>query len=248
MRRGRFIAGVVLLLIGILILVASLLPPPSQDITIPAGAVLSLHNTRYSATTLEVSWSNQPSNMIVYLVSTNPTPSACSSPTGVVANGTGASGSFSASLGADAVDYVYGCAGTSFQSVAISYTQSGGVNLGEIAGGVLAAFGVLLVVLGLRRIPGEEPGYSISGPPVRVAPPQLAAPPPAAPAAVRPASVVSSPSPAPPAANPASSRRSSRYVHGAPTSDGRTLRGCAACGAVSPITGSDQCPACGAPY
>lgn len=255
MRRGRFVVGIVLLLIGLLLAVATLLPAPAQNTVIPQGQDLALTNPRYTATTLTVTWSGEPSSTRVYLVSSSPTPSACSSPSAIVANGSGSSGSFSASLGAGAQGYLYGCNATTFQTVEVSVAQSGGLNLGEILGGVVAGIGAIVLALSFRAKPQDESarvfaptsvsrGYTApegnpgAGPAAAAAEPLAARP---ATSAAAPAGGAESPPPA------GVSRRSSKYVHGAPTSDGRTLRGCASCGAVSP-TGSDRCPACGTPY
>jgi hypothetical protein len=231
MRPGQFIAGLVLFVIGLLLVVAFLLSTSAQNTTVPAGSDLELTNTRYTATTLSVQWSGQPSATVVYLVSSTASPTACSSPQHVVTTGSGSNGSLSASLAAGAADYVYGCSGSSFASVRISVSQSGGVNAGQIFGGVLATIGVLLILLGLRRQDESDRFLSRSSPSMTFAP--------VSPRGTRP--------------RPVSQRRvatnlAKPYQHGPPTQDGRTLRGCRSCGKVSPTGTSDRCPACGAPY
>lgn len=227
MRRGLFIAGVVVLVIGVLLLGFSLSDPPSKTQKIVAGQYASLTNTRYTATTITVTWSGQPSGITVYLFSGAPT---CSS-SGAIASGSGASGSLSASVDPGVTVNLIGCSGSSPATVTITYSQTGGINLGEILGGFATVIGLLLLLFGLRRSADEPVRGSVGARGRRGTGDRFLDPAPPKPLV----------KPVPPPTAP-------KFIHGTPTADGRTLRGCTSCGKVSPMDGSGNCPACGAPY
>src|SRR5271170_1141362 len=91
MRKGLLIAGIVVLVVGAALIGLGL----SSSITtaVPAGACLNLTPTSIGSDPVTISWNGVSSTSIVTLSSTGD----CS-PTTVIASGTGASGSFTATL------------------------------------------------------------------------------------------------------------------------------------------------------
>lgn len=154
MRKGRFIAGVVLLLIGIGLVGLSLAVNASTSSqTVPAGSAWVITPTSSSAVTADISWTANNASTQTYLVTGT---AVCSDPTGVVASGSGASGSFSATLSPGGHYSLYACSGASYETAQFSMTISGGISLGEIIGAVLLVLGGLLVFLGIRRGKDDE--------------------------------------------------------------------------------------------
>ncbi|MCI4334831.1 MAG: hypothetical protein L3K04_04315 [Thermoplasmata archaeon] len=152
MRRGLVIGGGVLLALGILlVLLAVLVQGMATSQAIPAGAAyqLSPPSTTIGSVHFSASWSGAAAGTVVYLVTGTPT---CSSPTGVVANGSGTSGTISATLSSGTTYNLYACSDGTFTDVTVSWTATG-ISLLMIIGIVLAVIGVLLLVVGIRARP-----------------------------------------------------------------------------------------------
>jgi hypothetical protein len=149
LRRGRFLVGIVLLVIGLLLLAAGLLVPGgTTTVTTPAGSALVLTPSTLNSVSASISWSGGNATSHVYLVTGQVT---CSSPSRVVAQATGATGSLSASLSSGVSYDLYACSGSSYQAMTFSYHLSGGISLLDVLAIVLLGVGVLLVVLAFRR-------------------------------------------------------------------------------------------------
>jgi len=224
MRRGRFIAGVVLIVIGLLLIVAGLVVnsgTTSQNV--PAGQAWSLSPSSLTAVKASIHWSGGNTSTTTYLVTGTP---ECPTPTGVVASGSGASGSLSASLQHGSTYYLFACSGTTFQTATFSLQLSGALTWLDVLAGVAIALGAALAVLGLRRGRLEEVTQTARGAPTPWVPP----------------SRLSSRQP-PLTPGP---RLVPQPVH--VTAEGRTRRGCAVCGAIAPVNDDATCPKCGAPY
>jgi hypothetical protein len=162
MRRGLFIGGIVLLLIGVaLIGVGYYVNSASTSQTVPAGSVLSLTPSTIGSDSLSVSWSNAPTNTTVYL--TTGTPVCATTPGGVVTSGTGTSGSFTASLSSGTTYNLYACSNGNGATADITYSATGFTYL-MLIGIILAVVGALLMVLGLRGKPKAAPPPAVAPP------------------------------------------------------------------------------------
>jgi hypothetical protein len=226
MRRGRFLVGLVLLIIGALLIVLVLeVNGGSTTQTVPAGANWQLVPSPYTYTssTALVHWSGGTSTTIVYLVSGTPT---CYYPGGQVANGTGSSGTFSAALDPGTKYYLYACSGTTPATATFTVSVSGGINLLEILGGVAMFIGVLLILIGLMGRPTLQSIFEVG---------KLATP--------QPASIA--PVPSPFSAPAAESGPVDTSPLGPLTSDVRALVSCPGCDKVWPAGQYRFCPACG---
>ena len=148
MRRGLAIGGIVLIVIGVALFGGgyALISSGTTE-TASAGQVLSLTPTTVGSSTVSVSWSGAPAGATVYLMTGSPT---CTSPSGVVVQGSGSSGSFSASVSPGTTYALYACSGTSPAGASFTYSSSGLTYL-MVIGIVLAVVGLLLLVLGARR-------------------------------------------------------------------------------------------------
>ncbi len=224
MRRGHVVAGVVLLITGALLILVFLLPTSPTTVGLTSSEQVQLVDTRYTATTLSVSWTGQPIGTTVYLESGSP---VCPPPNSVLVNsGRGASGAFSARLDPGYTYYLYACSGTTEIAVTLTFAQSGGVHPGQLLGGLFAVVGAVLLVLGLRR---ERRVRSNAG-------------------ALRTSrhtpSAVSPGAPSAEAAAPRPPARAPGDLGGTP--EVSTSRKCAACGGSLPRDATERCPACGA--
>jgi hypothetical protein len=154
MRRGLFVAGIVVLVLGIVLAGASLaIQAMSTSVSIPAGSADQLTPSGIGSTSVSISWSGADSSTTVYLISGSPT---CSSPSGIVAHGAGASGSFSASLSSGTTYQLYACNSGAPVALNASYTTSG-ISILLLIGIIVAVIGVVITVLGLRARPKAKP-------------------------------------------------------------------------------------------
>ncbi|MHB8351252.1 MAG: hypothetical protein ACYDFT_00930 [Thermoplasmata archaeon] len=149
MRRGILIAGIVVLVIGILLLVLSFAVQASpQSTSMPVYPnYLSLTPTTIGSASVTVSWSAASAGTTVYLTFGTPT---CANPSSVVGQCRGASGSFSASLSPGNTYALYACSDAAGGS--LSTTTSGFSILG-IIGIVVAVVGAIVAVVGVRARP-----------------------------------------------------------------------------------------------
>lgn len=145
MRKGRFIGGVVLVVIGVILILLSFNPTVQTIPQFPSG--ITYQPKIIGGGTLNVNWTGGTASTVVEVWQCND--ASCSPPPtgGLLAKGTGATGSISISVSSSAT---YG----------ISVTAGGtavGASLGLLAitylvliGIVLAALGVFLAINGLR--------------------------------------------------------------------------------------------------
>lgn len=163
MRKRRFIAGVVLLVIGLLLLAGLVIPlavlesePHTQ--TIPARRVLELRPTALTPESFTAIWMGLPNATHIYVVRGIPTASsACSSPADTVASGSGASGSLGTHLSPGATYLVYGCRAGSPLQITIVWKVAGGVTTLEVLTAIGLLLGLFLVAWGLARPFEREP-------------------------------------------------------------------------------------------
>lgn len=246
MRWGRFIAGLILLLVGILLVVSSVLANGgTTSITVPAGDQAGIQVKSLTSVQIEVQWSGGTSGTTAFLVSGTP---GCVAPSGVAGQGTGAAGAFSASLSPGVTYLLYACASGSYRTLTFSYTVSGGLSILELIGVLLLLVGLLLLYLGVRRPNTErdarlEHAYSRGHRDDPFGDSSRSRPAPSYAPRARPTTVRSADPPARPSPPAASSGRPATW----PASpDGRTWQGCRHCGRLNPY-GRARCEGCGHP-
>lgn len=148
MRKGLFVTSVIVLIIGIGLVALSVYAgevPTKNDI--PAGQDLALLPSGVGPVYLSLSWSNAAAGSTIYVTSDA---ASCVNPTGIVASGTGASGSLSATLNSGSTYHLYACSGASSTSVTLTYTYFG-FSILFIIGIVLAVIGIVLMIVSLRK-------------------------------------------------------------------------------------------------
>jgi hypothetical protein len=246
MRRGLFIAGVVVLVLGLLIFVGdyAYISQPST-VTVGGGSVDELTPSGVGATQLSVSWSGGSSNTEVYLTTSTP---SCPNSGSNVATGSGASGSFSASLASGSTYGLYFCTGgavSSSSSISVTTTATG-FTWFMVIGIAIAVIGAIIAVLGYRAEPKarpveeEAPAEGMVG--LMGAPTPYAVPPPMTPETSSSGgpgtekTVIGDriPPPEPPRFMPASEPEEPSATSGpAPSGAARPNRTCAKCGTVN---------------
>jgi hypothetical protein len=147
MRKGMLIVGIVLLVIGA-ILAGYAFSATSQTLTIVPGSAVQPSTNTIGSDPVTISWSGGTSTTTVTLWSAS---AGCSNPM-AVASGTGASGSFSATLTAGGTYCI--TAGTSTVSVTV---DTHGITFLEMIGLVLLIIGVILAAVGAIRKPRVRP-------------------------------------------------------------------------------------------
>lgn len=149
MRRGLFIGGIVLAIVGLLALGGGYaIQQAATTNSIPAGSALSLTPSGIGSTSISVSWSGGSSGTTVYLTS-----GAINCPgSGALASGNGSSGSLKATLNSGTTYDLYACNGATPAGISVSYTTSG-FTLLMVIGIVLLVIGLLLAVVGRRAKP-----------------------------------------------------------------------------------------------
>lgn len=154
MRRSLVIIAVVLLAIGgPAAIVGYVQGTGTRQAVIPAGSAFAISPRGVSGGTFSASWSNAPAGTHVYIVDTN---SSCFSPSGIVAESTGASGTVSASLSIGTTYYVFACVASSPTTISMSYTYFG-LSYTLVLGMALTVIGILLLKAGVRLNPPAPP-------------------------------------------------------------------------------------------
>ncbi|MCI4323876.1 MAG: hypothetical protein L3K03_07675 [Thermoplasmata archaeon] len=148
--RGLKIGGIVLIIIGIaLVLISVAIQESPTPVAIPAGDadVLTAPSTSLGSASFTVTWTGAATATEVYIITGSP--SCGGTPSGLVASGSGSSGSLSASLSSGTSYELYACNGGSPEALSVSYTATG-VSLLVVIGIVVAVLGVVLMLLGRR--------------------------------------------------------------------------------------------------
>lgn len=172
MRKGLFVVGVVVLIIGIALAAGSVyLNQVATTNNLSAGQYLSLTPSSIGSTTIYLNWNSAVAGATVYIATATPN---CGAQTGVVTSGTGASGSLSAALTSGTTYYVFACASGSLTAVNTSYT-SFGISILLLVGIIIAVIGVIILVLSFRKkaapMPATMPAPTMSAPPAGTPPP-----------------------------------------------------------------------------
>ncbi len=162
MRGGRFAVGVVLLAAAVaLIVVALTVPFPYETDTVSAGAGWNVSTSSDKPQQVTISWTGGTPTTVAYLATRTPT---CPNATGVVANGTGASGSFAATLRPSTGYVLYACDGASWRTVTFTLLVVGAPEYAtplEVGAALLAITGGVVVYFAARAAPARRgPGYS----------------------------------------------------------------------------------------
>jgi uncharacterized membrane protein len=154
MRRKLFIGGIVLLILGLLlVLIGVVVQNTATSVAIPAGSADQLSPSSIGGSSFSATWSGATATTTVYLVSGTP---SCTSPQGVVAQGTGASGSLSASLSSGSTYQLYACSAGLAVGLNVSWTATG-LSILMVIGIVLALVGVVVAALGMMGKPKDAP-------------------------------------------------------------------------------------------
>lgn len=148
MRRGIVIGGVVLVVVGLLLVVAGYeLNAAGTTTTAPGGSAIEISPKTIGDTTLSVSWTGVPASGTVYLISGSPT--CASTPSGIIAQASGDSGSLSGTLSPGTTYSLYACNGGNGATATFTYSASG-LSILMVVGIVLAIVGLVLLALGFR--------------------------------------------------------------------------------------------------
>ncbi len=163
MRPGRLAVGIVLLAAAAaLVVVALTVPFPYGSDTVNAGTGWNISTSSDKAEPVTIEWTGGTTTTVAYLATHTPN---CSNATGVVANGTGASGSFTATLRPSTGYVLYACNGANWRVVTFTLLAVGSPAYTtplEVTSALLVIVGTIVVVLGLRAAPARS-GESYSG-------------------------------------------------------------------------------------
>jgi hypothetical protein len=154
---GWVVAGVIVLVLGGVVLLAAIALNSPQDKVISSQSSQTGESVppAYELTqmTANVRWAGAASGTETYLVvnANAPFGFACGGGGMLVAEGQGPAGSFSAGVQPGTSYLLYACVGTHPESLSFNLTLSGGVTVGEIVGGVGLAAGGVVLVIGLKE-------------------------------------------------------------------------------------------------
>lgn len=161
MQRLR-LRGLIILAITVAALIGGLfLAGAPHGVSVYSNSAASVDNSQFvTSYVLTVHWTDQPPSTEVYLTDWSVT---CSSnPLGLVANGSGPSGTVSASLSPGTSYWLYACSGGSSVSFNATIAYSGGVEIPEILIALLLPVGVILIAR--SYFPPKSPPASALGP------------------------------------------------------------------------------------
>jgi len=150
-----FIGGIVLIILGlVLVLVGVVVQNTATSVGIPAGSADQLSPSSIGGSSFSGTWTGASASTTVYLITGAPT---CSStPQGIVAQGTGAGGTISASLSSGSTYQLYACSAGSGVALNVSWTATG-LSILMVIGIVLALVGIVVGFLGWRGQPKDAP-------------------------------------------------------------------------------------------
>jgi hypothetical protein len=143
MRKGLLVVGIVLLVIGAALLGWGF-ASSSQTYNVVVGEGLQPNANTIGSDPVTISWSGGTSSTAVTLYG----PGAACSGTSIIAGGTGASGSFTATIPSGAAD----CIVVSGSSASVTVANHG-FGVLELIGAIILILGLLLAVLGVIRKP-----------------------------------------------------------------------------------------------
>ena len=150
MRRGLFVVGIVLMIVGVLLVTAVLAVNANPtSVSVQAGQALTLQPQVLGSAMVSLAWSAIPAGATLYVITGGPT---CSSPAGVLASGTGPSGTMTVTMNGGTAYGIYACNGTSPVGVTLQYDSVGFSTL-ALGGVVLLVIGLVLAAVGYRAVP-----------------------------------------------------------------------------------------------
>jgi predicted RNA-binding Zn-ribbon protein involved in translation (DUF1610 family) len=177
MRKGILILGVILVVVGALIALAGFyVNQAPQNAQIESTYELVLTPNSIGSETVSITWSGGAAGTVVYLVQSATQPTCPASGETIIAQGTGVSGSLSATLSPGTNYGLYACNGPSGAAIAVTWSVVG-LSWGILIGIIVAVVGILVAVVGMRaksRAPAvvapTEAYVAVSGEPVNVDP------------------------------------------------------------------------------
>lgn len=164
MRKGLFVVGLVLLLLGVAaagFITYEAQVPITTNIQAGHQGDLTLSSLTIGPQYSTIHWSNAQASDTIYV--TTSVPITCNNPANQVASGTGSSGSFALTLTPGTHYYVFDCASSAgpLSPVSVNYT-SFGLTYITIGGIAFAVIGAVLLVVSLRKAPPTAAG--VGGP------------------------------------------------------------------------------------
>ncbi|HEV2317457.1 MAG TPA: hypothetical protein VGV89_07785 [Thermoplasmata archaeon] len=173
MRRAVFVVGVLLVIVGVILLgLGYYAISATQSTSVQAGSALEPPTASFvGGVTVSISWSGGSSSTQVFLTSSN---GVCPGNPGSTAHGSGASGSFTASLASGTTYYLYACSSSNPatsvpETISVTYSDSG-LSYLMLIGIIVAVLGAVVAILGLRMKPAVKAAES----PEDVTPPEEA--------------------------------------------------------------------------
>jgi hypothetical protein len=152
-RLGYFVAGVLVILLGLLILAAGVAvngEPTTK--TVAAGATWSITPQTVNSVPVKIHWTDVESKSTIYLVSGKV---ACTNATGIAARGSGTNGTFSPTLKPGKTYKLYACNSGLFTSGKFTVKSGIGVTGIDIVAFLFVILGLVLVAVSFRPDPGE---------------------------------------------------------------------------------------------
>lgn len=155
--RPLIVIGAVVVGIGLILILTSVLSgavTSSQEVT--AGTAWSLSPESLTPVSTHISWHSGTSSTYVYLVVSSGTAPSCP-PSGEVAQGKGKSGAFTVTLHSGKTYRLYGCTGSTYETLNFSLSNGLALTWADVIGAPLLALGLPVLVVGIRgRVPRSE--------------------------------------------------------------------------------------------
>ncbi len=169
MRRAWLIAGIVVLLLGVVLLLDGILvnTPQTTSGLDAATSAWTFDPSGLTQRTATVQWSaGSPSSEVYLLIDNYPAFGlSCGGGGQLVSEGSGSSGSFSAGVIPGDTYLLYACNGSSPATLPVTLTVSGGITLDELLSAPVIVAGVVLVFVGITgRSASREEADRVLGP------------------------------------------------------------------------------------
>ncbi len=152
MRRGHLGAGIFLIAVALGLFVYGLVSTTQVGSrAVAAGDAWTVDPSGLGTVTGIVHWTAANTSTVAYLATSSPN---CGSPGGVVAKGSGSSGSFTVRMTPGTTYLLYACDGARGEAASFTLAVAGGWGPDFVIGGlaaVAALSGSVLVALGFRR-------------------------------------------------------------------------------------------------
>ena len=153
MRLAHFVAGVLVILLGLIILAAGVAvngAPTTK--TVAAGSTWGITAPTVTSVAVKVRWTDVEAKSTIYLVSGKV---ACTNATGIAARGSGTNGSFDPTLKAGKTYKLYACNAGVFTSGKFTVKSGLGLTGVDIVALLFVVLGLLLIAVSFRPDPGD---------------------------------------------------------------------------------------------